>query len=59
MADTDTPDENRAPLARPSTAFQRPPGNTYIVTDDGPPLDDTSQRPTIIAPVEPLDLDED
>lgn len=45
-----------APVARPSTAFERPPGNVHVVPDDGgPALDDLSQRPTVIAPVEIAD----
>ena len=35
----------------PSTAFERPPGNVYPVPDDGGgPLEDVSERPSIIAP---------
>lgn len=36
------------PLNRPSTVFERPPGNVYTVPDDGgPPLADLSERPAI------------
>lgn len=44
---------DRPPLARPSTVFDRPPGNVYRVPDDGgSPLEDVSARPSIVAPVE-------
>lgn len=46
-------DAGRRPLARPSTVFERPPGNVYRLPDDeGSPLEDVSARPTIVAPVE-------
>lgn len=52
IVDAPPGDHDRPPLARRSTAFERPFGNVYSVPDDGgPSLEDVSERPSIIAPV--------
>lgn len=50
---------NDPEVTRSSTAFERRPGNVFVVPDDAwPPLADVSERPKIIAPVEFASADE-
>lgn len=50
--------EDDLPPTRRSTVFERPPGNIFVVPNDGgPPLSDVSARPTILASVELVEDD--
>jgi hypothetical protein len=52
IVDAPPSDHGQPPLARASTAFERPVGSIYRVPDDGgSPLEDVSERPSVIAPV--------
>lgn len=51
--DSPSTGENERRLARPSSVFERAPGNVYVLPEDeGTGLSDVSRRPTIVAPVE-------
>lgn len=53
IVDAPPSNDERPPLTRRSTAFERPFGNVYSVPDDGgPSLENLSERPSIIAPVQ-------